>query len=199
VTGNVNGNVAGSVANLLGIATTALAQFFTSNTGETFADAVDGSVVKETVSGGGSGDTSSFSGDAEVKIDNITAQVNKLDSSGTVTIVSPVVDAQQVNIIRNNDYYLIDGRELPFTLRSGPSIIGATVLMRIYRDDPDTPDKFTATITSATTFYIELDRTYTVELTKELYSFDIFIVLSNTHHITPIEGFVIVAGPQQSS
>lgn len=53
VTGNVGGNVTGSIGSL---STPALAQFFTADSGETFADAVSGSVVKEIADNSGGGD-----------------------------------------------------------------------------------------------------------------------------------------------
>lgn len=53
VTGNVGGNLVGTIG---GMSQAALADFFTVDSGETYADAVDGSVVKEiAVNSGGSG------------------------------------------------------------------------------------------------------------------------------------------------
>lgn len=141
----------------------------------------------------GNGGWYRFEWDVNNTLAAIQAQTDTI-TSGSVTVSSPVTSSQLIEIVRGDDYYLADGRQIAFTLSGGPSIVGATVTL-IIRTDP-TPFVVTCTVTSATACYAELTSAQTLANFGPglSYGFDLQAVLATSSHVvTLVQGTLSVA------
>ena len=111
----------------------------------------------------------------------------KTDTIGavSVTITSPVAASGAITVLRGDDYLLVDGRELSFTGTNWPSIIGATVVLRVLTP---TVTSYSATVTGAAACYVALTDTQTEALTPGVYSYDLQATLSNASVVTLQQG-----------
>jgi len=128
VTGNVGGNLVGTIG---GLTAAALANLFDTDSGKVYADAVDGSPVKEIVSNvtaegvgdwtsaeksqlrqalGITGTTAATTGEGTIE-----AKTN-LIGSVSVEVSAPVASDGTVTIIEGDEYAAADARQLSFAL-----------------------------------------------------------------------------------
>jgi hypothetical protein len=120
-----------------------------------------------------------------------------------VTIVSPVVQGGNVQIVRGDDYANADGRALTFDISDPtgtglPSLTGATV--RLKTGLPNRPNlavlNVTGTVVTATgttrTVRFELTSAQTAVLVPIAYNFDVEATLSTGRVITLLQGQCIV-------
>jgi hypothetical protein len=184
------------------IVAAALAKFFSVNSGTTYAAAVSGSVVKEiaTNASGGSADpwaTDLVSGGYSGNEAGAIVQAIEAKTAGivgaSIQIVSPVVNNQQINIVRGDDYKNADGRALfaNTTFGSAPSLAGATIALKV--NNGLNPFSKTGVETGTATCYVELTSAETSAFTPKTYPFDLQATLANGDIVTLTQGQFTVA------
>lgn len=178
--GSVLGNIGGSVANVLALAQSALAQFFTTDTGEVYADAVDGSVVKEIAANVTASTVTSAFTDSALDDINYLMQQASLIGTAELTAISPTTAGGDIQVTRGMDYYAVDGFAYSFTLpTSGADLTGATGIL--YIATGGTPLAISSYSLNATTRVVVFQLSHT-ESAKALGSkCEIDVILANTH------------------
>lgn len=109
--------------------------------------------------------------------------------SGDITVITPVVSDDTVELILGDDYLAADGRSLDWTTTGSawPSdITGAAVLMRI--GDSFTKAGTVVTPTGTRHVRVELTRTETATFRARDYTFTVVLTLTSTDVITIVEG-----------
>lgn len=212
------------------IVAAALAKFFSTNSGTTYASAVSGSVVKEIASNASGGGSSPSTIAAAVWDEPIASHLtagstgNKLNSAASagdpwtttlpgsytgsqagailpaiktktdsitgqsLSLVSPLLDDQNVYIVRGDDYKNADGRALfaTTTFSNAPSLSGGAVVLRIKNDT--SPFSKAGVVTGASTCYVELTTSETAAFLPGNYAFDLQATLSNGDIVTIAQG-----------
>ena len=105
--------------------------------------------------------------------------------SAQVTVTSPVAqDGKAIELVFGDDYYAIDGRSLDFTLANQPTIIGATVALKVQA--PSGALSFAATVLDATTARVELAGTQIATIGVGVWDYDLEVALVNAHVATVV-------------
>lgn len=109
-------------------------------------------------------------------------------STGTITVTSPVVDADTVTIVRGDDYKNADGRALfaTTTFSNAPSLTGGQVALRV--KNGTTIFSKAGAITGAAACYVELTTSETAAFQPGNYAFDLQATLSNGDIVTIAQG-----------
>lgn len=103
-------------------------------------------------------------------------------------------DGQTVTIRRGDDRLLAIGTEIEFEFSGLPfSLTGATVTMRVQG-----VGNFSATVASATSCYVEMDRTVTNAVQQGSHAFELDAVLSGGQHFTLVGGGTLVVQQQSA-
>jgi hypothetical protein len=117
-----------------------------------------------------------------------------------VTVVSPVTQTGDVELIRGDDYLAADGRQLVFINTSWPSLIGASVNFVVTPIFGGPPTTLPMTVADASTVTIELTSTFTAGLASgsESYRLTIVATLANLHTVTLHSSFLGVAADTEA-
>lgn len=112
----------------------------------------------------------------KVKTDLITA--------GSVAITGPVdVSVPSITMIRGDDYKAADGRAIIFSSTDWPSVVAATVTLRV-----NGLYDYAYTVTNATTVTRDFTAAETAKYPPGTYNFQLLAVLSNGDTVTLAEG-----------
>jgi hypothetical protein len=130
-------------------------------------------------------------GTVDTVVDAIKAKTDTI-GSGTVTAVSPVAAGGAVSIIAGDSYDADDGRELSWTGTTWPSLVGATVVMKV------TGASYACTVTGAgtasQTVVCELTKVQTAALAVITHSMDVEATLASGNLVTLVRSTMTVAG-----
>lgn len=108
-----------------------------------------------------------------------------------VTIVSPVSsDGTAITVLRGDDYLLTDNRALTFTGSTWPSIIGASIALKV--NFAGTILSYTGTVTAADSCYVELTDTQTGAMATGTFDYDLEATLSNGSIVTLVQGQALI-------
>ncbi len=180
----------------------ALAKLFTTDSGETYADAVAGSAVKEIASnaGGGSGDqwlTDLASGYSGTQAGNLLVQAYLkalLITADNISMSAPTDPISgDLTLVRGDDYTVSSGRALPEWSSDDwtPfSLTTATVNFRARTRYSETVFEKAATVISDTSVRVEFTtaETGSFEVGRDAYSFDLEAVLATGDVVTLAQG-----------
>jgi hypothetical protein len=131
------------------------------------------------------GATTTVGGYVKSIIDAIKAKTDIIGAS-SVTVTSPVTDANTIELVQGDDYLAADARQLDFTYSGQPSFTGGTCKLRFTQGRSNTAVlEVTGTVTSATNVRFEPTAAQTATLTAGSLQFEVEVTLSNGHIITP--------------
>lgn len=117
-------------------------------------------------------------------------------TSPRVTVTGAVLDAQNIELVRGDDYLDANGRALSFTFAGMPSLVGASVVFSVYDIDEQeaTISALAGVVVSATVAKFELPRALTDLLTPSdiRYRFDMQATLASGARVTYTRGKAVV-------
>ena len=139
---------------------------------------------------------------AQASLTAIQAKTDLIGTGGAV-ITSPLTAAGDIlNLIRGNDYFLADGRQIDWGDPGSvwPALTG-TIAVKFYGTDyPTTPD-LTATASIITVgpplgkVRLELTKAQTALLVRTTYNYFVTVTLTGGHVVTIVKGQSNVQGP----
>lgn len=132
---------------------------------------------------------------AGIAIDNT---IGTLGLGALTSISGPVSQTGIVNLIRGDDYFTADERQLIWTdvENSWPDLVGATVTVFLYSHPSGLNISFLTTINtpsgSGKSISLQLTSAQTNNMTAYNYDYHIIATLSNGHEVTLVKGIWIV-------
>lgn len=111
--------------------------------------------------------------------------------SGRIIVNSPLARGV-LTMMRATDWYYTDNRAPIWEIEGAPSLIGAAVTL-VYTVD-GVEKVLTGTVLSATEVYVNFTSVHT-DYEPADYTYDLRIVLSNGHKLTPVQGILRIQSP----
>lgn len=118
-------------------------------------------------------------------VDAIKAKTDTIGAS-SVTVTSPVVSNNTIQLVQGDDYAAADSRQLDFTYSGQPSFTGGAVKMRfVHQGGTRTLLEISGTVTAADTVRFTPTAAETAQLSPGRMAFEIEVTLASGRVITP--------------